>query len=59
LCIIRQPTLDETFIEPTIIGYRYPPQPRIDGLAGEEGAYNMCSFWLVEATRAGQADAEN
>jgi GH15 family glucan-1,4-alpha-glucosidase len=39
--------------------YRYPPQPRIDGLPGEEGTFNMCSFWLVEAlTRAGQADAE-
>jgi GH15 family glucan-1,4-alpha-glucosidase len=39
--------------------YRYPPQPRIDGLPGEEGTFNMCSFWLVEAlTRAGRADAE-
>jgi GH15 family glucan-1,4-alpha-glucosidase len=39
--------------------YRYPPQPRIDGLPGEEGTFNMCSFWLVEAlTRSGQADAE-
>jgi len=36
--------------------YRYPPQPRIDGLPGEEGTFNMCSFWLVEAlTRAGLA----
>jgi GH15 family glucan-1,4-alpha-glucosidase len=35
---------------------RYPPG--IDGLAGEEGTFNMCSFWLVEAlTRAGQADS--
>jgi GH15 family glucan-1,4-alpha-glucosidase len=35
--------------------YRYPPQSRIDGLPGEEGTFNMCSFWLVEAlTRAGQ-----
>ncbi len=35
--------------------YRYPPQPRIDGLPGVEGTFNMCSFWLVEAlTRAGQ-----
>jgi GH15 family glucan-1,4-alpha-glucosidase len=34
--------------------YRYPPQPRVDGLPGEEGTFNMCSFWLVEAlTRAG------
>ena len=39
--------------------YRYPPQPRIDGLPGEEGTFNMCSFWLVEAlTRAGLADAD-
>ena len=39
--------------------YRYPPQRGIDGLPGEEGTFNMCSFWLVEAlTRAGQTDAE-
>jgi GH15 family glucan-1,4-alpha-glucosidase len=39
--------------------YRYPPDPRIDGLAGEEGTFNMCTFWLVEAlTRAGQANPE-
>lgn len=39
--------------------YRYPPQPCIDGLPGEEGTFNMCSFWLVEAlTRAGQAFPE-
>jgi GH15 family glucan-1,4-alpha-glucosidase len=39
--------------------YRYPPEPRIDGLPGEEGTFNMCSFWLVEAmTRAGMADPE-
>ncbi len=29
-----------------------------DGVAGSEGTFNMCSFWLVEAvTRAGQIDA--
>jgi GH15 family glucan-1,4-alpha-glucosidase len=39
--------------------YRYPPQPRIDGLPGQEGTFNLCSFWLVEAlTRAGQAFPE-
>jgi GH15 family glucan-1,4-alpha-glucosidase len=39
--------------------YRYPQKPRIDGLPGEEGTFNMCSFWLVEAlTRAGQAVPE-
>jgi GH15 family glucan-1,4-alpha-glucosidase len=39
--------------------YRYPPEPRIDGLPGQEGTFNMCSFWLVEAlTRAGQTNPE-
>jgi len=39
--------------------YRYPPRTQIDGLQGEEGTFNMCSFWLVEAlTRAGQANPE-
>jgi GH15 family glucan-1,4-alpha-glucosidase len=36
--------------------YRYHPQQYNDGLAGGEGAFNMCAFWLVEAlTRAGTA----
>jgi GH15 family glucan-1,4-alpha-glucosidase len=39
--------------------YRYPPKPRIDGLPGEEGSFNMCTFWLVEAlTRSGSAFPE-
>ena len=29
----------------------------VDGLAGEEGTFNICTFWLVEAlTRAGHTD---
>jgi GH15 family glucan-1,4-alpha-glucosidase len=37
--------------------HRYPPG--IDGMEGDEGTFNMCSFWLVEAlTRAGQSDPE-
>lgn len=35
--------------------HRYPPGT--DCLAGDEGTFNLCSFWLVEAlTRAGQSD---
>ena len=37
--------------------HRYPPGA--DGLAGQEGTFNMCSFWLVEAlTRAAPACPE-
>ncbi|HKA28978.1 MAG TPA: glycoside hydrolase family 15 protein, partial [Candidatus Binatia bacterium] len=29
----------------------------MDGLRGEEGTFNICTFWLVEAlTRAGRSD---
>ena len=37
--------------------YRYDVNRTEDGLAGEEGTFNICSFWLVEAlTRAGKFD---
>ena len=37
--------------------YRYDPENTGDGLSGEEGTFNMCTFWLVEAlTRAGRSD---
>lgn len=37
--------------------YRYDPKISNDELSGEEGSFNMCSFWLVEAlTRAGRFD---
>nr|NIO04315.1 glycoside hydrolase family 15 protein [Pseudomonadota bacterium]NIS69301.1 glycoside hydrolase family 15 protein [Pseudomonadota bacterium] len=38
--------------------YRYNPQDTLDGVGGEEGTFNICTFWLVEAlTRAGQIDS--
>jgi GH15 family glucan-1,4-alpha-glucosidase len=37
--------------------YRYNTKQYFDGLDGEEGTFNMCTFWLVEAlTRAGRTD---
>ena len=37
--------------------YRYAPHSTVDGLHGEEGTFNICTFWLVEAlTRAGYSD---
>jgi GH15 family glucan-1,4-alpha-glucosidase len=37
--------------------YRYNVEETKDGLEGEEGTFNICTFWLVEAlTRAGRTD---
>jgi len=37
--------------------YRYSTKEFADGLTGNEGTFNMCTFWLVEAlTRAGRTD---
>ena len=37
--------------------YRYDLSKMEDGLAGEEGTFNICTYWLVEALiRAGSAD---
>jgi GH15 family glucan-1,4-alpha-glucosidase len=55
-------TLDATMRPPEEGGllsnslvYRYNVAECPDGLAGEEGTFNICTFWLVEAlTRAGR-----
>jgi GH15 family glucan-1,4-alpha-glucosidase len=57
-------TLDATLQTPEKGGlvsnglvYRYNIAETTDGLNGEEGTFNICTFWLVEAlTRAGQVD---
>ncbi|MEM1391936.1 MAG: glycoside hydrolase family 15 protein [Cyanobacteria bacterium P01_H01_bin.150] len=37
--------------------YRYNTKDYSDGLDGEEGSFNLCTFWLVEAlTRAGRGE---
>ena len=37
--------------------YRYNVREGPDGLTGDEGTFNICTFWLVEAlTRAGRVD---
>lgn len=37
--------------------YRYDATDTMDGLSGDEGTFNLCSFWLVEAlTRVGKVD---
>jgi GH15 family glucan-1,4-alpha-glucosidase len=53
---IRRP-LDAGGLAADGLVYRYDPAAAPDGLAGSEGTFNMCSFWLVEAlTRAGRTD---
>jgi GH15 family glucan-1,4-alpha-glucosidase len=59
-------TLDATLAVPRRGGltsnglvYRYNLAETQDGLAGDEGTFNICTFWLVEAlTRAGRHDPE-
>ena len=59
-------TLDATLKKPDEGGlvsdslvYRYDVSKTADGLHGEEGTFNICTFWLVEAmTRAGRNDAK-
>jgi GH15 family glucan-1,4-alpha-glucosidase len=57
-------TMDDTLKPPSEGGlvennlvFRYNVDETEDGLAGEEGSFNMCTFWLVEAlARAGRRD---
>lgn len=50
---ILQP-LEKGGLTSTGLVYRYNTDRSDDGVGGEEGAFSMCTFWLVEAlTRAG------
>jgi GH15 family glucan-1,4-alpha-glucosidase len=56
LAAIMQPPVRGGLLADSLV-YRYDPQNPLDGLTGEEGTFNTCTFWLVEAlTRAGRAD---
>jgi GH15 family glucan-1,4-alpha-glucosidase len=46
----------EELVEDSLV-YRYKiGKAAADGLAGEEGSFSVCTFWLVEAmTRAGMS----
>ena len=54
-------TIDRILLSPekggltsTGLVYRYDTEHSHDGVGGKEGAFSMCTFWLVEAlTRAG------
>jgi len=41
-----------------VLIYRYQnAYEKVDGLDGEEGTFNMCSFWYIEAlAKSGQVD---
>ena len=53
--ILRPPSRGG-LVEDSLV-FRYDPGRTDDGIKGDEGSFNMCSFWLVEAmTRAGHVD---
>src|ERR687890_1005240 len=53
---INRPPKDDGLITGGLV-FRYDVQKSADGLMGEEGTFNLCTFWLVEAlTRAGMLE---
>lgn len=50
--IIGTVTAIERDLMPQGLVMRYMPSPEYDGLEGAEGAFLMCSFWMVEALHA-------
>lgn len=56
LAAINQPPNKGGLVSNSLV-YRYNVEETADGLKGEEGTFNICTFWLVEAlTRAGRVD---
>ncbi len=49
--------IDERLTDERGLVYRYRTEGGVDGLAGEEGTFLLCTFWLAEALAlAGQVD---
>ena len=56
LAAIQAPREEGGLVSDSLV-YRYNIAHSDDGLEGNEGTFNICSFWLVEAlTRAGRTD---
>jgi GH15 family glucan-1,4-alpha-glucosidase len=52
----NRPPRDDGLVSNSLV-YRYDVEKSSDGLAGEEGTFSLCTFWLVEAlTRADRVD---
>jgi GH15 family glucan-1,4-alpha-glucosidase len=55
---INQPPESGGLVSNSLV-YRYNVEESTDGLRGNEGTFNMCTFWLVEAlTKSGRVDHE-
>jgi GH15 family glucan-1,4-alpha-glucosidase len=53
---IRRPPSQRGLVSDSLV-YRYNVEETPDGLIGQDGTFNMCTFWLVEAlTRSGKFD---
>jgi len=55
---INKPPKEGGLVSNSLV-HRYNLEETSDGLEGDEGTFNICTFWLVEAlTRAGRIDRE-
>jgi GH15 family glucan-1,4-alpha-glucosidase len=55
LAALNRPPRDGGLVSDGLV-FRYDTETSIAGVTGQEGTFNLCTFWLVEAlTRAGRA----
>jgi GH15 family glucan-1,4-alpha-glucosidase len=49
--------IEHDLVDDSLVSRYRPQEAAPDGLVGEEGTFNMCSFWYVEAlARSGDVD---